>query len=88
MDLGDDSTVWVLGANAKLTMFDPLTFQADLIYGEGENGQLRDQGLVRRPGRLLQFDFMDRFAVRHLRHRRDDEADEDSYQPTLAKTGR
>jgi hypothetical protein len=30
----DDSTVWVLGANAKLTMFDPLTLEADLIYGE------------------------------------------------------
>ena len=39
----DDATVWVLGANAELTMFDPLTIAADLIYGqsdweyEGEN---------------------------------------------------
>jgi hypothetical protein len=30
----DDATIWVLGANAELTMFDPLTFAADLIYGE------------------------------------------------------
>ena len=34
--IGDDATVWVLGANAELTMFDPLTFAADLIYGQGE----------------------------------------------------
>jgi hypothetical protein len=32
----DDATVWVLGANAELTVFDPLTFAADLIYGVGE----------------------------------------------------
>jgi hypothetical protein len=30
----DDATVWVLGANAELTMFDPLTIAADLIYGQ------------------------------------------------------
>jgi len=32
----DDATVWVLGANAELTMFDPLTFAADLIYGQSD----------------------------------------------------
>lgn len=32
----DDSIdIWALGAHATLTMFDPLTFAADLIYGEG-----------------------------------------------------
>jgi hypothetical protein len=30
----DDATVWALGMNAELTMFDPLTIAADLIYGE------------------------------------------------------
>lgn len=33
--MGDDAKAWVLGANAELTMFDPLTFEADLIYGDG-----------------------------------------------------
>lgn len=32
----DDATVWVLGANAELTMFDPLTIAADLIYGQSD----------------------------------------------------
>ncbi len=32
----DDTTLWVLGANAELTMFDPLTFAADLIYGQSD----------------------------------------------------
>ncbi len=32
----DDTNLWVLGANAKLTMFDPLTFAADLIYGQSD----------------------------------------------------
>ncbi|MDY0276124.1 MAG: outer membrane homotrimeric porin [Desulfomicrobium sp.] len=31
----DPINIWVLGAHATLTMFDPLTFAADLIYGEG-----------------------------------------------------
>lgn len=34
-DLDDAVNIWVLGAHATLTMFDPLTFAADLIYGEG-----------------------------------------------------
>jgi hypothetical protein len=40
----DDSTVWVLGANAELTMFDPLTFAADLIYGVGDNDAYETKG--------------------------------------------
>jgi hypothetical protein len=30
----DDANAWILGTNAKLTMFDPLTFAADFIYGQ------------------------------------------------------
>lgn len=33
--LRDAMNIWILGAHAELTMFDPLTFAADLIYGEG-----------------------------------------------------
>jgi len=32
----EDVTAWVMGANAELTMFDPLTIAADLIYGEAD----------------------------------------------------
>jgi hypothetical protein len=32
-----DSTVYWVGANAALTMFDPFTFEADLIYGASDN---------------------------------------------------
>lgn len=31
--IGEDATAYVVGANAALTMFDPLTFAADVIYG-------------------------------------------------------
>lgn len=33
--LADAVNIWVLGAHAELSMFDPLTFAADLVYGEG-----------------------------------------------------
>ena len=32
----DDTTAWILGAHAKLTMFKPLTFAADLVYGQSD----------------------------------------------------
>lgn len=37
----DDASAWVLGANAKLIMFDPLTIAADFIYGQS-NWQYED----------------------------------------------
>jgi hypothetical protein len=35
--IGEDTQVWVFGANAALTMYAPLTFAADLIYGHAES---------------------------------------------------
>ncbi|KAF5054557.1 hypothetical protein DSECCO2_386880 [anaerobic digester metagenome] len=32
----DDATAWILGANAQLSMFKPLTFAADFIYGQAD----------------------------------------------------
>jgi hypothetical protein len=43
-DLVDDATVWVVGANAELTMFDPLTFAADLIYGKADSDDYESAG--------------------------------------------
>ena len=55
----DDATFLVVGANAKLTMFDPLTFAADLIYGEGEtdNGDLETAGWYAALAASYKFDF-------------------------------
>jgi hypothetical protein len=46
ISIPDDTGVWVLGANAALTMYDPLTFAADLIYGhaESDNGDFETDG--------------------------------------------
>jgi hypothetical protein len=82
---GDDSTVWVLGANAKLTMFDPLTFQADLIYGEGENDNYETKGWYADLVASYKFDFMTASLFGTYATGADDEADEDSYLPTLAE---
>lgn len=32
----DDASAWILGANAQLSMFKPLTFAADFIYGQAD----------------------------------------------------
>ncbi|UTF49162.1 outer membrane homotrimeric porin [Desulfomicrobium sp. ZS1] len=40
----DDATALVFGANAELTMFDPLTFAADFIYGQS-NWQYEDSDI-------------------------------------------
>jgi hypothetical protein len=40
----DDTEIWVLGANAALTMFDPFTLKMDLIYGEGDNDDFETAG--------------------------------------------
>lgn len=43
-DTFDAYNVWWLGANAELTMFDPLTFAADLIYGATAGLDNNDKG--------------------------------------------
>jgi len=40
----DDATVWAAGINAELTMFDPLTFAADLIYASMDAGDFETAG--------------------------------------------
>jgi hypothetical protein len=58
--IGEDATVWVLGANAKLTMLDPLTFAADLIYGEldVDNSDIESKGWYAALAASYKFDFM------------------------------
>jgi hypothetical protein len=81
----DDSTVWVLGANAALTMFDPLTFAADLIYGVGENDDYETKGWYGALAASYKFDMLTATLFTTYFSGADDDADEDDYLPTLAE---
>lgn len=59
LPVDDDATFYVFGTNAALTMFDPLTFAADLIYGQGEtdNGKIETAGWYAALAASYKFDF-------------------------------
>ena len=82
----DDASVWVLGANAKLTVFDPLTFAADLIYGVGENDDYETKGWYGALAASYKFDFMTATLFGTYATGADEDVDEDNYLPTLAET--
>jgi hypothetical protein len=81
----DDTTVWVLGANAELTMFDPLTFAADLIYGAGENDDYETKGWYAALAASYKMDMLTATLFTTYATGADEEADEDNYLPTLAE---
>lgn len=81
----DDSTVWVVGANAALTMFDPLTFAADLIYGVGENDDYETKGWYAALAASYKMDFMTATLFTTYATGADDKDGEDDYLPTLAE---
>ncbi len=83
--LDDDMTVWVLGFNAELTMFDPLTFAADLIYGEAENDDYETKGWYAALAASYKMDFMTATLFSTYATGADDEDDEDNFLPTLAE---
>ena len=81
----DDSTVWVAGFNTELTMFDPLTFAADLIYGEMENDDYETKGWYGALAASYKMDMMTATLFTTYFSGADDEDDEDNYLPTLAE---
>jgi len=81
----DDSTVWVLGANAELTMFDPLTFAADLIYGQLDNDDYETKGWYGALAASYKMDMLTATLFTTYFSGADDEEDEDNYLPTLAE---
>jgi hypothetical protein len=81
----DDMTVWVVGANAELTMFDPLTFAADLIYGEGENDDYETKGWYAALAASYKMDFMTATLFTTYATGADEDDDEDDLLPTLAE---
>ena len=85
--IGEDATVWVLGANAKLTMFDPLTFAADLIYGEldVDDSAYESKGWYAALAASYNFDFMTGTLFGTYATGYDDDADSDNKLPSLAE---
>ena len=85
--IGEDSTVWVVGANAALTMFDPLTFGADLIYGEGENDEGETAGWYAALAASYKFDMLTAtlFGTYGTGLNDDEDSDDQDVMPTLAE---
>jgi len=81
----DDATAWVLGANAQLTIFDPLTFAADLIYGVGENDDYETKGWYSALAASYKFDVLTATLFGTYATGADEDVDEDNYLPTLAE---
>lgn len=81
----DDSTVWAAGANAELTMFDPLTFAADLIYGVGENDDYETKGWYGALAASYKMDMLTATLFGTYFSGASDEADEDDMLPQLAE---
>ncbi len=81
----DDSTVWVLGANAELTMFDPLTIAADLIYGQMENDDYETKGWYAALAASYKLDMLTATLFTTYFSGADEDGDEDNYLPTLAE---
>ena len=81
----DDATVWALGANANLTMFDPLTFAADLIYGELDADDYDSKGWYAALAASYKMDFMTATLFTTYATGADEDEDEDNFLPTLAE---
>lgn len=84
-NLVDDLDIWVLGFNAELTMFDPLTFAADVIYGEGDTDDYETKGWYGALAASYKFDMLTATLFTTYFSGADEDADEDNYLPTLAE---
>jgi len=82
----DGATAWILGANAKLTMFDPLTIAADLIYGDGENDDYETKGWFSALAASYKMDMLTATLFGTYATGADKDADKDNYLPGLAQT--
>lgn len=88
LEVNDDATFMVFGANAELTMFDPLTFAADVIYGQGEtdNGDIETEGWYAALAASYKFDMLTAtlFST-YATGFSDDGLDDQTVLPTLAE---
>ena len=83
----DDIAVWTLGANAVLTMFDPLTFAADLIYGQAKADDVdyETKGWYAALAASYKFDMLTATLFGTYATGYDDDDDSDNKLPTLAE---
>ena len=87
LGLEDDASAWVLGSNAKLTMFAPLTFAADLIYGALDADSYESKGWYTALAATYAFDALTATVFSTYATGADEDADKDNFLPTLAPTG-
>lgn len=80
----EDSTVWAAGINAELTMFDPLTFAADLIYASLDGDDYETAGWYAALAATYKFDFMTA-TLFGTYATGSDGTDDDTIMPTLAE---
>ncbi|MDO9584502.1 MAG: outer membrane homotrimeric porin [Desulfomicrobium sp.] len=79
-----DTTIWALGANVALTMLDPLTFAADLIYGVGDSDDYETKGWYAALAASYQMDMMTATLFGTYATGAD-KGTNDDYLPTLAE---
>lgn len=79
------SKVWVLGANAELTMYDPFTLKADLIYGQGKNDDYKTKGWYGALAASYKFDMVTPILWTAYFSGADEDADKDNMLPQLAE---
>ena len=80
---GDDATVWALGVNAALTMFDPLTFAADLIYAKMDVDDFETSGWYGALAATYKFDFMTATLLSTYATGSNGDNEDESYMPVL-----
>lgn len=66
-------------------MFDPLTFAADLIYGQGKNDEYETKGWYAALAASYKMDMLTATLFTTYASGKDDDADEDNNLPTLAE---
>jgi hypothetical protein len=84
-NLEDDATVWVLGFNTELTMFDPLTIAADLIYGELDADDYESKGWYGALAGSYKMDMLTATLFGVYFSGADEDEDEDDMLPQLAE---
>ncbi len=79
------SNIWVVGANAELTMYDPFKLQADLIYGQGKNDDYETKGWYGALAASYKLDMLTPILWTTYFSGADEDADKDNMLPQLAE---
>ena len=81
----DDISVWYLGANTKLTMFDPLVLAADVIYGALDSDDFESAGWYAALSASYKFDMLVATLFGTYATGLDDDEDDQTLLPVLAE---